>query len=282
MRVMIALALWGSVVATAAPAEPVAKEVFGALTAGSREAPAAIGGYARGCAAGSVRLPADGPGWQAMRLSRNRHWGHPALVAFVTDLAQEVRAAGHPGLLIGDMAQPRGGPMLSGHASHQSGLDVDVWFKPMPAERLDTAARESVSAISLLRDGTRRLHDERFRAFGALATVRAAAKRPEVARIFVHPTIKRGLCRAADADRAWLRKVRPWWGHHYHFHVRLGCPAGSPECVDQAPPPPGDGCGEELAWWFTDEPWRPGGAKAKAPLLLADLPRSCRLVARAP
>ncbi len=260
-------------------AEPPAKELFGGmLEPGGAEA-AAIGSYARGCLAGAVPLAKNGVGWQAMRLSRNRHWGHPALVAFVETLADELRVYGHSGLLVGDMAQPRGGPMLTGHASHQIGLDVDIWFKPMPPKRLDAAARETLSAASLLRAGTRELDEERFRAFDVTRVVRTAATASEVARIFVHPTIKRGLCQTADGDRGWLRKVRPWWGHHYHFHVRLACPAGAASCVDQTPPPPGDGCGAELDWWFTDEPWRPSTSAPSPPLRLADLPSRCvRLV----
>jgi penicillin-insensitive murein endopeptidase len=76
--------------------------------------------------------------------------------------------------------------------------------------------------------------------------------RPEVERIFVNPLIKRDLCkrtRAAD----WLRKVRPWWGHYYHFHVRLACPPNQPECRPQEPPPESAGCDAQLDWWFSAE-----------------------------
>lgn len=256
-----------------------AKEVFGTLTTPTDDAPVAIGGYARGCVAGAVRLGLDGAGYQAMRPSRNRHWGHPRLVAFVEALAADLKAAGHGGLLVGDMAQPRGGPMRTGHRSHQSGLDVDIWFKPAPSARLDMAARESLSALSLLQEGTRRLDHARFEAFDTLDVVKAAAGHADVARIFVHPAIKDGFCRAETGDRSWLRKVRPWWGHHYHFHVRLTCPPDSATCTNQDPPPPGDGCGDTLAWWFTDEPWQPSTSPPKPPLRMADLPLACaRLV----
>jgi penicillin-insensitive murein endopeptidase len=265
----------------AATAEPAAKDVFGSLAGPAPGEPRAIGGYARGCLAGGRQLATDGDGWQAMRLSRNRHWGHSALVAYVERLAEALVATGHPGLLVGDMAQPRGGPMRKGHASHQIGLDVDIWFRTMPRERLDADARETLSALSLLIDGTRRLDEARFAAFGVPHVVRTAAAFPEVDRIFVHPAIKRGLCAAAGDDRTWLRKVRPWWGHHYHFHVRLACPADGVDCVDQTQPPPGDGCGDDLAWWFTDEPWQPSTTPSKPPLRMHDLPSACRFVADA-
>ena len=74
-----------------------------------------------------------------------------------------------------------------------------------------------------------------------------------VERVFVHPIIKRELCANAGSDRAWLTKIRPWYGHDDHFHVRLACPAGSPDCAPQAKVATGDGCGEELAWWFSPE-----------------------------
>ena len=63
-----------------------------------------------------------------MRLSRNRNWGHPKLVEFLERLSAKGAKVGWPGLLVGDMAQPRGGPMLTGHASHQVGLDADIWL----------------------------------------------------------------------------------------------------------------------------------------------------------
>ncbi len=268
-------AIMTCLVAANAQAQPPAKELFGGIERPSSDAPQALGSYARGCLVGGVPLAEAGAGFQTMRPSRNRHWGHPSLVAYVERLAAELRTRGHPGLLVGDMAQPRGGPMRTGHRSHQIGLDADIWFKPAPAAPFDYAARENVSAVSLLQTGTRELDWAAFDSFGALEVVKTAARDPEVARIFVHPAIKRGFCARAGDERDWLRKVRPWWGHHYHFHVRLACPAGSVGCRDQDPPPPGDGCGAELAWWFTDEPWQPSTTPPKPPLRMADLPPRC-------
>jgi len=112
---------------------PPANELFGAVTAPAPLASRAIGTYARGCLSGGVALPISGPDWQVMRLSRNRNWGHPKLLALLERLANDARALdGWPGLLIGDMAQPRGGPMITGHESHQIGLDADIWLTPMP------------------------------------------------------------------------------------------------------------------------------------------------------
>jgi penicillin-insensitive murein endopeptidase len=280
---LLSLAAGSALAATSDPHAVPANELFGGFTAPApAPQPRVIGGYSKGCLAGAVALPSDGPGWQAMRLSRNRTWGHPSLIAFVERLAREAQAEGWPGLLVGDLAQPRGGPMRTGHASHQIGLDVDLWLTPMPERRLSAEERESLGAVSMLRDGTREVDPARFGPL-QVAVIRRAARDPEVARIFVHPGIKQALCAAAGSDRGWLQKVRPWWGHDAHFHVRLACPADQPLCRDQDSPPDGDGCGAELAWWLSDEPWlpKPPGPPPK-PLMLADLPEECRAVVAEP
>lgn len=259
-----------------------AKELFGGKQEPAPLSARAIGTYARGCLAGASPLAINGPSWQVMRLSRNRNWGHPDLVSLIERLATDARADGWNGLLVGDLAQPRGGPMLTGHASHQIGLDADIWLTPMPNRTLSGREREEMSAVSVLRQGS--LHvDPAIWTPQHAALIRRAAKYETVSRIFVHPGIKKALCEFAGADRHWLRKVRPWWGHHYHFHIRMACPGGSAGCTDQAAPPPGDGCGQELDWWLSDEPWKPSDAPAtpKPPLRLADLPGECRLVLEA-
>ena len=255
-----------------------AKLLFGAMARPAPLAARSIGSYSRGCLAGAVALPVDGKAWQVMRLSRNRNWGHPALVAFLERFAEKGRKIGWPGLLVGDMSQPRGGPMITGHASHQIGLDADVWFLPMPDRQLTRAERESVSAISMVKMATREIDPATWTPT-RMALVRQAALDPDVARIFVHPAIKKAMCDASTGDRGWLAKVRPWYGHNYHFHVRLACPAGVADCKDQDTVPAGDGCGADLAWWLGPEPWKPSPPdKPRPPLTLADLPAACSQV----
>ena len=288
-QVQVAALALAAALATVAPAnaaEPPAKELFGKVLEPADLTPRAIGGYARGCLAGAVALPRDGPFHQVMRLKRNRNWGHPALVAFIEALARKAHeVAGWPGLLIGDLAQPRGGPMPAGHASHQIGLDADIWLMPAPPRRYSAEEREEVSAVSVIGakqdvpTGNWKV-DPTLWSGGNAALIKAAAGDARVARIFVHPAIKRALCNGAGKDRAWLRKVRPWYGHHYHFHVRLSCPPGSKGCTNQAAPPPGDGCGAALDWWFTDAPYKKPDkpVKPKPPLRMADLPAACKSV----
>ena len=258
-----------------------AKRVFGLLGGPSGGPPRSIGSYAKGCIAGAVPLPADGATWQVMRPARNRAWGHPLLIAAIERLAGSLPPLGWPGLLVGDLGQPRGGPMVTGHASHQIGLDTDIWFTPMPERRLSAAERDNLSAASIVtadgNDVDPAVWGPRYRKL-----VETAARLPELARMFVNPAIKRALCREAGTDRDWLRKVRPWWGHDDHFHMRLTCPPGQKLCQDQEPPPPGDGCGKELDWWFTEEARHPKPGPPGRPLLVNQLPPECAAVATAP
>lgn len=225
----------------------LAKELFGKAQSASSLAPRAIGWYAKGCLAGGVHLADTGPDWQTMRLSRNRAWGHPKLVKLVKRLASEAKQDGWPGLLVGDISQPRGGPMITGHASHQVGLDADVWLTPMPDRVLTRQEREDIQATSML-DKTSLSVDPKIFTEKQVALIKRAASYPQVERIFVNPAIKKALCQAAGKDRAWLGKVRPIWGHNYHFHIRIGCPNGG--CQAQPAVGGDDGCGKELTDWL--------------------------------
>ncbi|WP_127088567.1 penicillin-insensitive murein endopeptidase [Aquabacter cavernae] len=288
-------ALPGSVFAQTAPAPAAgtpAKELFGAATGPAPMAARSIGFYSKGCLAGAEALPVNGPGasgagplWQAMRLSRNRNWGHPALVDFIERFAVRVpKVSGWPGILVGDMSQPRGGPMRTGHASHQVGLDADIWLTPSPGRDLTRADRESLSAVMMVRPDRLDVDPKSFTP-DHVAVIRAAAMDKDVERVFVNAAIKKALCRAPGPDRDWLAKVRPYWGHDAHMHVRLFCRPDSPDCRPQEPPPQGDGCGADLAWWFTDEVLHPKPSptpsKPKPPLTLADLPTACAVVLEA-
>ncbi len=232
-----------------------AKKLFGKVKKPFKAQPNAYGSYAKGCLAGGEMLPKNGPAWQAMRLHRNRNWGHPKLVATVIKLARDSQEIdGWPGLLVGDLAQPRGGPMLTGHASHQIGLDADIWLKPMPKKRY-TAKEQygaNISAVSMItRDKDRKwVINKRVWKPGHVTLIKRAATSAGVARIFIHPAIKKALCDAAGEDKSWLSRVRPWWGHHYHFHIRMDCPEGSVGCKNQPAPPPDHGCGKPLEYWL--------------------------------
>lgn len=272
-----------------APGNPadtrVAKTLFGAMQVASRQSPAPIGGYARGCQAGAVQLPETGPTWQAMRLSRNRNWGQPVLIDYIQDLSRHAASLpGWRGLYVGDMSQPRGGPMLTGHRSHQIGLDVDIWMRPADRLDLSRSARENISSISMRRAGG--AYTNGNWSAQHMALLKRAAEDPRTARIFVFPGAKVAMCNAETGNHDYLRKIRPWWGHHYHFHIRLECPPGARGCEDQAPIPPGDGCAEAQGW--VDRILNPPPPDPDAPrpaprreLTMGDLPAACTAVLEA-
>jgi len=246
-----------------------------------------IGFYSKGCIAGAEQMPVNGETWQVMRLSRNRNWGHPDIITLLKRLSVKAhKDAGWPGILVGDIGQPRGGPALSGHASHQIGLDADIWLTPMPDHRLSREEREEVSAVMMVRDDRRDIDPKVFTP-GHVLVLRDAAQEPRVQRIFVNAAIKKALCREAKGDRSWLSKIRPWWGHDYHFHIRIACPPGSSDCKGQPPQADGEGCSaDDLAYWFKDSVLHPEPPKEppkrSQPITLAQLPAGCRAVLAAP
>lgn len=236
-----------------------------------------IGDYTAGCLRGAVSLPFRGEGYQVMRLSRQRYYGHPDLIRFIESMGRSAVEQGWGTLLIGDLGQPRGGPTLTGHRSHQTGLDVDVWYllsQQAALRSLTTEEREKWGAPSMLLARSGRIDDSKWTERHA-QMLETAARMPEVERIFVNASIKRWLCERTS-DRRWLGKIRPWWGHDDHFHVRLQCPAESPDCRRQEPVPKGDGCDASLDWWFTAEARTP--APPKGPVAPLVLPAQCERV----
>jgi penicillin-insensitive murein endopeptidase len=295
-----------------------AKKLFGEKELPSIGKAAAIGYYPKGCLQGAVELPPTGATWQVMRISRNRNWGHPSLIKFLERFAPAAaKATGWHGVLVGDLAQPRGGPLPYGHSSHQIGLDVDVWFMPMPERVLSKEERDNLPFLNLVADDWKHINKDVWTPAHA-AFIRTAAEQPEVDRVLVNAAIKKELCAMQGSKHpAWMSKVRPWYGHHDHIHVRLRCPTDSPTCRRQDPPQKGPECSDkDLKFWFSDkvlhppEPPKPAAdvaepdkkpdaaamptdtrtAKADKPkkkkkphiLTLADLPPACKDVLQAP
>jgi len=230
-----------------------------------------IGAFSNGCIVGAQALPLQSASYQVMRTDQRRYFGHPDLVQFIQRLGGQTSAQGMGTLLIGDMGMPAGGRFNGGHASHQSGLDVDIYLQ-LPKTRWSAAQLRKPQALDLVsRDGRQVVPSLWQAEIGDL--IRLAAQDRDVTRIFVNPAIKQRLCQDAGTDRDWLRKVRPWFQHRAHMHVRLRCPADSPECEDQPLPPDGDGCGAELQSWFA--PAQPGSA-SPGKSVPPPLPPSCQ------
>lgn len=237
----------GLLVVPMAPASPwmkVATTTSGPATA--------IGGPSNGCIVGARVLPATDTGFVSIRRHRNRYYGHPDTIRLVRDLGRALSKRTQKLMMVGDLSQPRGGLMSSSHRSHQNGMDVDIWFRLAGSVRDANGHHpEARDPRSMVAPGGRNLSKD----WGAQQRflLKTSADHPRVDRIFVNPVIKRALCRFEQGDRNWLRKLRPWWGHDAHFHVRLKCPQGSPRCKQQPPLPAGDGCDQSLAWWFSKE-----------------------------
>jgi len=266
-----------------------AKQLFGKQNLPSKQPTQSLGFYAKGCLAGGIAIPVDGPAWQVIHLSRNRRWGNPAMIALIERLARESKAEdGWNGLMIGDISQPRGGPMLSGHASHQIGLDADIWLTPMPSHTMGYDEREGIPEASVLRKDMMTVDPRKWTKAHERLIVRAASY-PEVERVFMHPGIKKKMCDTLEGrDRALLSKMRPIWGHHYHFHIRMKCPAGSVNCEDQVDPGPDSGCGKQLTEWLNRvkprpvvKPTKPTKVVKPKYLMLSALPNACKVVLNA-
>jgi penicillin-insensitive murein endopeptidase len=233
-------------------------------------APFSIGSYTSGCIQGAEALPSTGAGYQTIRRSQRRFFGHPTLIQYIRELGHFVDQNNLGILSIGDLGQARGGPIPSAHQSHQTGLDADIWFWLQPkSQPMSSAALEAAQPPSMVTQDRLALHPANWTP-RQIHLMKAAASFESVERIFVTPLVKQALCQAFPGA-TWLSKVRPWWGHRAHFHVRLRCPQDGQGCVNQPPPPEGDGCGADLAWWFSDEAKQPPPSKPKA----VELPAAC-------
>ena len=251
----------------------------------------AIGFYAKGCLAGAAALPIDGPAWQAMRLSRNRNWGHPELVALVEKLAIEAREHdGWPGLLVGDLSQPRGGPMLTrprqppGRARRRHLAHADA--RPAP----DRAG--AGGPVGHVHAGARR-------GVGRSQDVDRRARSPAEARRLLRRAWSGSSCTPPSRRRCARRPPRTRTAPGCTRSAPTGAtttistcaspaPSGSTNCEHQPPLPNDDGCGKELTNWLAlvkpkPKPATPPETVAKpAPpkpgITLDQLPADCRSV----
>jgi penicillin-insensitive murein DD-endopeptidase len=257
--------------------KPALDNPWGRVTSAYESHPESIGSYSAGCLKGAVSMPPDGVGFRVMHPARRRYYGHPQLIDFIKRLGKEVSDQKLGVLLLGDLGQARGGPMPTGHASHQIGLDVDIWYwePDFFAERtLTLDERENLNSVNMIDTATQKTDYTKWQERNT-RILELASENDLVERIFVNPVIKRDLCQTVK-DHRWLRKLRPWWGHDDHFHVRLRCPEENPSCTKQDPIAEGDGCDKDLNWWFGPEAL----AKAKehlapGPGVLPKLPEAC-------
>jgi penicillin-insensitive murein endopeptidase len=242
-----------------------------------------IGSAEAGCIAGAVRLPDTAPGMQTIRLQESTFWGHPFVIGQLLLLAREAQAAGLPDLYMNDISLPRGGPLAGIHASHQRGVDADVWLDVVGPHPVLPVERREFEPQCLVRADGKGIVPERWRP-EHVTLIKLAATLPGVDRLLVNPAIKKQLCEVVTGDRSWLHKVRPWYGHTAHMHLHFLCPPGQGACVDQPPAPAGIGCDASLDWWFAqlDAPKPPPPATPPPPPKPVVLPAACRAIMAAP
>lgn len=219
---------------------------------GPAPGPLRIIGAGTGCIAGAEPLPSAGTGFEVIRAPISSFWGAPVTLRGIETLGAWSRARGLPELYIGDLSGPRGGPLTGGHVAHQRGLDVDIYLDTQPKPALPAAMLDSLTPPPIVAAGASTV-DPRQWSNRTTELIYLATQLPGLDRLLVNPVIKRQLCETVTGDTSWLRKVRPWWGHRAHMHLHFACPPGQPECVNQAPIPPGDGCDQSLAWWFNPD-----------------------------
>jgi murein endopeptidase len=163
----------------------------------------ALGTPSAGRLVRGVQLPAERADFftwdpvQRKRPNRSwRRWGTDRLVRIVLRIVREYAAA-HPSaprVGIGDLSRPRGGPFGPKHASHQNGLDVDVYYP-----RLDRRERPPRRVVQIHRGLAQDLVD-RF--------VRAGAET-----VYVGPST--GFTGPPGV-------VQVLWNHDNHLHARFG------------------------------------------------------------
>ncbi len=211
-----------------------------------------IGFYTAGCVRNSEKLKETGDGYQVIRLSRNRFYGHPDLIEFIKYLGQKSKTSLNSTLLIGDLSQQSGGPLPSDHNSHQTGLDADILYLNHNNGNntlLTILQREEIEPISVLNPDKTKINKDIWSDTNS-TLLKFAADYKKVQRIFVNPLIKKKLCEDHKGE-IWLSKIRPWYEHDGHFHIRLRCPEESFLCEKQKHVEVGSGCGEDLEQWFT-------------------------------
>ena len=183
------------------------------------------------------------------------------------------------------MAQARGGPMLTGHTSHQLGLDADIWLTPMPDRELTRQEREEMSATDMVRRRQARHRSVGLDAGACRAHPRRGAE-PAIERILVNPAIKKALCREADRRPRLVAQGASVVGaqlSHASAHRLPGRQSGMQAAGSDAGT---EGCGADLDYWFRDAILNPPPPKEppkpKPPLTMADLPPSCKQIVFTP
>ena len=174
--------------------------------------------------------------------------------------------------------------MLTGHTSHQIGLDADIWLTPMPDRQLSPEEREELSPTKVVAADGEDVNPKVWTP-GHGAVIRAASGDADVERIFVNAAIKKALAGTpVQTAPGYKRCARGGITIITSTFVFAVLPTILIVRVSRRHRP-GDGCGEELDWWFTDAVLHPKPEPPdprKPEIKMADLPPACRQVLMAP
>lgn len=211
-----------------------------------------IGKYNAGCVKNSRELPETGTGYQVIRVSRERNYANSEMIEYIKKLSENLHNRFEANLLIADISKKGGGPILDDHSSHQTGLDADIlYLKKLEFKELYSLnEREKLHPVSKLGSSGKEIDFSKWSYING-EMLKEAAGYSEVDRIFVNPAVKKHLCDSYPGEK-WLKKIRPWWGHDGHFHVRLKCPENNSKCRDLSTPGNIE-CGAKLDWWFSED-----------------------------
>lgn len=235
-----------------------------------------IGKYNAGCIKNSAELPETGLGYQIIRPNRKRNHGNNTMIEYIKKFTKEFNFKHKANVLIADISKKGGGPILDDHSSHQTGLDADILLlhKNSVNELYTISERESLKPISKLNGSKSSIDFNKWSPLNG-ELLKTAASYDEVDRIFINPAIKKHLCKTYN-NEPWLKKLRPWWGHDGHFHVRLSCPSGNQKCVDLESPKDIE-CGAGLDWWFSKDAYEKLKNRRSKPITEKDiiLPKEC-------
>jgi murein endopeptidase len=211
------------------------------LTGGGR----AVGSFTDGRIEKGEVVAKDGRGYHQVYPERDTLWATGMMASLIKRTSEKI-ASDYPGtiVMLGDISK-RGGGSLGTHASHQSGLDADIPY----------VGNEGFQSVV---DGRGRIKDSfdyarNWHFFRLVASQKVLQDGEEITvlnRIFVNPTVKRGLCEWAkqtgllsnSLDAEIMRRIRPIEGHANHFHLRLRCSPHYPACRNQIDPDNNSGC----------------------------------------
>lgn len=201
----------------------------------------AIGQHDGGRLSTPSQLPRQGPGFIARPGRAEKSYGTDLMIGLLTAASAQVEQVvpNKSPLVVSNISKKTGGRLCNGkscHASHQTGLDVDVAFPSHKSVR-DLWSACNSRGSNCVKGVSKDFDAQRFWLFAKQAT--CADKNPVIA-IFVDTAIKEHMCdwarnqgeNLSDPNSCAFKALRAMKyepGHHNHFHMRLKCP-GNRDC----------------------------------------------------